>query len=412
MHTGGMVIIGAGETGASAARTLRVEGWQGPIVLIGQENLAPYERPPLSKGTLASGSEVPPTFILNESALKELDITWLRESLAVQIDRNRQIVLLADGQEIAYDKLLLATGASPRKLMLEGSDTTGVMVLRTFADAERLRTRLAAGRHLVVIGAGFIGLEVAATALERGCEVTVLEVGPRILMRGVPLGIAQAVEARHREAGVNFQLGVGIARIANVDGEQRITLADGTSLRCDAIIAGIGAIPETSLATACGLDVEGGIHVNDRLATSDPAIYAAGDCCAFPHGVYGGTRIRLEAWRNAQEGGAHAARNMLGADQPYEAIPWFWSDQYEQTLQVVGLPDGNDVTVQRHSEDGSLFFFHLNSSHQLIAASGIGSGIAKEIKLAEMLIAKHAVLDPAKLAEPGLKLKALLKEFS
>ncbi|WNR42847.1 NAD(P)/FAD-dependent oxidoreductase [Paenibacillus roseipurpureus] len=412
MSTRGMVIIGGGETGASAARTLREEGWQGPITLIGQENLAPYERPPLSKGALALGSEAAPAFILKEQTLEELSITWVREARAVKIDRDRHIVQLADGQEIAYDKLLLATGASPRKLTLEGSNTTSVMELRTFADAERLRSKLEAGRQLVVIGAGFIGLEVAASARERGCQVTVLEVGHRILMRGVPLGIAQAVEARHREAGVNFQLGVGIERIESASGEQRITLANGQELRCDAIIAGIGAIPETSLAAACGLDVGNGILVNDRLATSDPTIYAAGDCCAFPHGVYGGTRIRLEAWRNAQEGGAHAARNMLGADQPYEAIPWFWSDQYEQTLQVIGLPDASTLTVQRHTEDESLFFFHLDDEHRLAAASGIGAGIAKEIKLAEMLIVKRAVLDPVVLAAPGLKLKALLKELS
>ena len=406
----GMVIIGAGEAGARAAVELRNRGWDGPITLIGEERQAPYERPPLSKQQLLAPDEPPPVFILNDDLLARHGIRLLAGSPVALIDRAAHEAVLADGSRVPYQKLLLTTGARPRKMSLDGSDLSQMMYLRTYRDALALRSRLQAGKRVVVIGGGFIGLEVAASARERGCSVTVIEAAPRILMRGVPEEIAHIVEARHLAAGVRMTCGTGIGSIEFDGSEHVIRLADGAVVRCDAIVAGIGAVPETSLAEACGLALENGIRVDERLATSDPDIFAAGDCCSFPHQLYGGRRIRLEAWRNAQEQGRHAAGGMLGANDPYTVLPWFWSDQYELTLQVVGLPDSGEVTVSRDLGEAGKLFFHLTGDGRLVSASGIGpsSGIAKDIRLAAMLIERHAVPSPEDLERPNVKLKSLL----
>jgi 3-phenylpropionate/trans-cinnamate dioxygenase ferredoxin reductase subunit len=406
----GMVIVGAGEAGARAAIELRTQGWNGSITLIGEEKKTSYERPPLSKDCLLTEEEPSPVFILDQGKLAQLTIEFLPGMAVTEIDRNNRSVVLTDGRRIGYERLLLATGARPRKLSLEGSDVSNILYLRTFADALAIRSGLLPGKHVAVIGGGFIGLEVAASARKRGCSLTLIEVAPRILMRGVPEGIARIVEARHRQAGVVFKLGVGINSIKDTKNGQAIILADGTFIHCDMIIAGIGAIPETSLASQCGLEIENGVRVNEMLATSDPNIFAAGDCCSFPHPLYAGKRIRLEAWRNAQDQGVHVARNMLGATEPYAAVPWFWSDQYDFTLQVTGLPDQGEKTVIRDLGESGKLFFHFTVEGKLAAASGIGTAaIAKDIRIAEMLIEKQGTLDGDAFVRPEVKLKSLLK---
>jgi 3-phenylpropionate/trans-cinnamate dioxygenase ferredoxin reductase subunit len=406
----GMVIVGAGEAGARTAVELRDQGYTGPITLIGEEKWVPYERPPLSKGTLLLDGEPSPVYILDNERLRQYDITFLSGCKVSDVNRLNRTVVLDDGREVGYDKLLLATGARPRKFTLEGSESADVLYLRTFADALALRAKLSPGKHVAVIGGGFIGLETAASAIERGCSVTLIELGPRILMRGVPEEIARIVDARHRSAGVVFRLGVGIGKIESAGHVHTISLTDGTSISCDAVVIGIGAVPETSLASRIGLDIENGVRVDEMLRTSDPNIFAAGDCCSFPHVIYGGKRMRLEAWRNAQDQGTHAAGNMLGAEEPYTAVPWFWSDQYEQTLQVTGLPDAGDTIVMRDIDDSGKLFFHINSDGRLTAASAIGeiSSIAKDIRLAEMLIHRQAHPDLQDLENPNVKLKSLL----
>ncbi|XID93001.1 NAD(P)/FAD-dependent oxidoreductase [Paenibacillaceae bacterium WGS1546] len=411
MNERGMVIVGAGEAGARTAERLREQGWAGPITLIGKEKEAPYERPPLSKAVLLTDEEPSPAYVVREEKLRELNVEWLGGSAVAKIDRPSHELRLEDGRSVKYERLLLATGASPRRLTMEGSDLGGALYLRTFADSLAIRARLLPGKRVIIVGAGFIGLEVAASARERGCEVTVLEVGPRILMRVLPQEIASIVEERHRRAGVAFKLGTGIARVARAGGEHVITLADGEQLRGETLIIGIGAIPETALAADSGLAVDNGIATDERLATSDPDVFAAGDCCSFPHRLYGGRRMRLEAWRNAVDQGAHAAESMLGSSAAYEAVPWFWSDQYDLTLQVAGLAAGEATTVGRESARGQTLVFHLDGEGRLLAASGVGSpSIAKDIRVAEMLVTRQAVLDPAKLANPDVKLKALLAE--
>jgi 3-phenylpropionate/trans-cinnamate dioxygenase ferredoxin reductase subunit len=256
------------------------------------------------------------------------------------------------------------------------------------------------------VGGGFIGLEVAASARKLGCNVTLVEAQPRILMRGVPEEIARVVHARHVEAGVTMQVGTALKAV-ETDG---ILLADGHKVKAEIVIAGIGAAPEVALAKDAGLAVENGIICDETLKTSDPDIYAAGDCCSFPHRLFGNKRMRLEAWRNATDQANVATANMLGGTKSYDAVPWFWSDQYDLSLQIAGSPGDGVETVRRQVGEGFVIF-HRDATGRLVGASGIGPGnsIARDVKLAEMLIARQAAPAAAALADPATPLKALLK---
>ena len=264
---------------------------------------------------------------------------------------------------------------------------------------------------LAVIGGGVIGLAIAASARARGCTVSVVEMAPRILGRAVPALVAARVADHHRAAGITLLEGIGLSNIAPGGAAgAAVHLADGRVLEADSVVVGIGAIAETALAEAAGLAIENGIRVDGRLATSDPAIFAAGDCCSFPHPVFGGRRLRLEAWRNAQDQGRHVAGAMLGEMADYAAIPWFWSDQLGETLQIAGLPDEGDETIIRDL-DGMPFLFHLKAG-RLVGASAFGplGKVARDIRLAEMLIAAGASPDRAALADPVVRLKSFLTD--
>jgi len=403
----GMVIVGAGEAGARAAAALREEGWGGPVTLIGAEIHPPYERPPLSKAALLAEAEPAAATVLDRGRAAALGIDLVLGAEVTAINRPARTVTLADGRSLPYARLLLATGARPRRLAVPGHERA--LYLRRFDDALALRPWLRPGVRLAIIGGGFIGLELAAAATARGCAVTVIEALPRILMRGVPAELAVVIADRHRAAGVDLRTGVGVERIAP-DGA--VVLADGGRVAADAVIAGIGAVPEAALAEAAGLAVNNGIAVDATLATADPDIFAAGDCAACAHPLYPGRRIRLEAWRNALDQGGLAARNLLGRGEAITAVPWFWSDQYELSLQIAGLADEGRSTVGRDLGDGARLLFHLAADGRLVAACGIGplGKVGREIRLAEMLIARRAAPDPAALAAPAVRLKALLAE--
>ncbi|MEP6565817.1 MAG: FAD-dependent oxidoreductase [Mesorhizobium sp.] len=406
--TKGMVIIGAGECGGRAALTLRDLGYVHPVTLVGDEPHLPYERPPLSKDAMASDApEI--KAIASEALLAEKSIRHVHSVQAVAIDRAAHSVRLSDGSVLAYDKLLLATGSTPRKLPMPGLGARCVY-LRTFNDALAIRAHLRAGNRIAIVGGGFIGLELAAAARRLGADVTVIEAQPRILMRGVPAEIAQVIHAAHEAEGVTILCGDGIAAIADDGAQVRITLAGGREVVADLAVIGIGAVPVTALAAEAGLTIDNGIAVDGELRTGDPDIYAAGDCCSFPLAVYGGRRVRLEAWRNAQEQGALAARNMLGAGEAHAAVPWFWSDQYGLSLQIAGLSDEGRSVVRRDLDDGAFILFHLAQDGRLVAASGIGPGnaVARDIRLAEMLIGKRAKPAPEALGSQAVKLKSLL----
>jgi len=403
------VIIGAGECGARAAFSLRENGHTGQIVLIGSEALHPYERPPLSKHGLVA--DALPTHVAPREKFAEQNIDLRTGVSAMALDPASRTVDLSDGSRIGFDTALIATGASPRQLPFMPRDSRRIVTLRSHDDAVTIRNWLGEGRHLAIIGGGFIGLELAATFRKAGADVTLIEVLPRILMRGVPEQLAALLHERHVSEGVTLHCGKAIQSVARTADGIAIALADGTAIATDIVVVGIGAIPNTALAEAASLVVENGIVVDAHLTTSDPDIFAAGDCCNFPLAVYDGKRVRLESWRSAQEQGALAAANMLGTPTPVSAVPWFWSDQYDLTLQVTGLAEGATETVERRQDDGALILFHLSPDGRLLAASGLGTGnaVARDIRLAEMLIAAGARPDAAVLADPASKLKSLLR---
>ncbi|MGM4914814.1 NAD(P)/FAD-dependent oxidoreductase [Rhizobium sp. 768_B6_N1_8] len=402
------VILGAGECGARAAFALREKGFDGEITLVGSEPHAPYERPPLSKAGLAGN--VDPKFIAARETFEAGNIRLLTGMTATSLDATVHTITLSDGNRLNYDRLLLATGASARAFPNAPADSNHIRSLRTHHDAVTLRAVLRPGKRLAVIGGGFIGLEVAATARQLGADVVLIEGLERVLKRGVPEDVAHFVAERHRAEGVDLRCGVSIESLTEREGKAVIRLSNEETVEADVALVGIGARPNTELAEAAGLHTDNGIAVDDRLRTSAADIFAAGDCCSFPLTIYGGRRVRLESWRNAQEQGTLAAANMLGADEPVSAVPWFWSDQYEMTLQITGLADGAVAHLRRDLGEGAFILFHLDAEGRLIAASGIGPGnaVARDIRLAEMLIAARAHPDPAALTASNVKLKTLL----
>lgn len=405
MSDAGMVIVGGGMAGARAIVSLRANGFQGPITLISEETLLPYDRPPLSKAMLVEEQEPQPVLLLDEGMIASLNAIFVRGVKAIGIDRKAKALVLEDGRALSYDKLLIATGAKPRRLSIEGGELA--YTLRDFADGDHLRSRLRQSKSAAIIGGGFIGLEVASSARKLGLDVTLVEAQPRILMRGVPEEIAKVVHGRHVEAGVTMQVGTALKAV-ETDG---VRLADDRKVKAEIVVAGIGASPEIALAQAAGLTIENGISCDATLQTSDPDIYAAGDCCSFPHGLFGNKRMRLEAWRNATDQANVATENMLGASKPYMAVPWFWSDQYDLSLQIAGNPADGPEIIRRQTGEQSFVMFHRDHEGRLVGASGIGPGnsIARDVKLAEMLIGKRAAPSAEQLADPTVQLKVLLK---
>jgi 3-phenylpropionate/trans-cinnamate dioxygenase ferredoxin reductase component len=406
----GMVIVGGGKAGARAAVALRENGYEGPVTLITGEAHAPYDRPPLSKAIITDSEHPAPPFLTDEATLKSINVNFVAGSEVEAIDRPAKTVALQSGQAFAYDKLLLTTGAVPRRLNIAGSDAARVRYLRNYEDAMALRENITDGKHIIIIGGGFIGLEVAASARKRGAEVTLIEGLPRVLSRGVPEEVAAIVSARHRAEGVDIRCGIGLAGFEERGNKIAALLNDGTAIAGDLVLVGIGAVPVSALAEKAGLACDNGISVDDRLQTSDPCIFAAGDCVSFPLTIYGGRRVRLESWRSAQDQGALAAANMLGNNEALVTVPWFWSDQYDLTLQIAGLQDEGITTVRRDLSETAFILFHIAADGRLVAASGIGLGnaVAKDIRLSEMIIAKGLKPSPTDLADTTINLKRLL----
>lgn len=391
--------------GATACRHLRAKGCAGAIALVGEENLLPYDRPPLSKASIVDEAEPAPVWLMDEAAASDLKVDVHKAAAAIAIDRNSKTVTLSTGASLPYDKLLVATGAKPRALPVPGGEHA--LLLRNHEDSLDLRQRFVAGKRIVIIGGGFIGLELASSAVKKGCVVTVIEAQPRILMRGVPEQIARVIHTEHERNGVTMLANTGISHLTAT----AVHLVDGRSVPADSIIAGIGAAPSTKLAAEAGLATGNGITCNEYLQSSDPDIYAAGDCASFIHAKLGNRRMRLEAWRSAQEQAETAATNMLGGTQQHISVPWFWSDQYELGLQITGVADMGPVTVARQPNPQTLILFHLAEDGTLMGASGIGPGntVARDIKFAEMMIAKSIKPPQDVLADAAQNLKPLIK---
>jgi 3-phenylpropionate/trans-cinnamate dioxygenase ferredoxin reductase subunit len=405
-----IVIVGAGECGARAALALRDHGFAGDVTVIGDESRPPYERPPLSKSTITNEELPPPATVLDSASAAEMRISLRLGSRVSSIERSGHEVVLDTGERLPYTRLLLSTGAQPRPLPVPAD--TGVYALRTYDDALALRGLFRPATRVGIIGGGFIGLELAASASARGCAVTVVEAADRVLARGVPEAIALAVSQRHAAAGVAIHCGVVVERVSRTGSGWTVFAAGREPIRCDLVVAGVGAIPDTALAAAAGLRIENGVAVDEYLVTSDPDILAAGDCCSLPHLLYDGRRVRLESWRNAQDQGTAAARNLLGGSVPYRRVPWFWSDQHDLSLQVAGLPDPSDTPVVRSRDDGVDLHFGLGPDGRLRSAAAIGPGnaVARDIRLAELLIDQEMCPVPAALADPVIGLKSLLAQ--
>lgn len=399
MMNAALIIVGAGHAGGRAALTLREEGYSGRLILIGDEPHVPYERPPLSKGLLQGSMDLAGCSLCDSARLAELGIEHIAGNPVRELDPPQHRLQLADGQWLSYAGLLLATGGRARRLPQAQAN---VLYLRTHDEALALKSALRPGARLVIVGGGFIGLEVAATARGLGCEVTVLEAGPRLAGRVLAPVISEALLQVHRQQGVDVRLNVALESIH----AEAVQLVDGQLLPCDLVVVGIGMQPNIELAVAAGLEVGQGIRVDAHLRTSVPDIYAAGDVCEFR---LGGEYQRQETWRNAEAQGRHAALNMLGREEPFEALPGFWSDQYDWGLQTVGVI--TPLTVSRALPGAGLLLFYLDADQHLQGACGWGPGnsVAKDIKLCERLISARIALNAASLADPDVSLKHLLR---
>jgi len=400
----GVVIVGAGHGGVQAAASLREEGYAGPITLISDDPNAPYQRPPLSKAFI-KGEATAESLILRGPAFyaeKQIDLR-LGETVAA-IEPAAKAVRLASGAPLAYEHLILATGALARPASFSGVELEGVLALRDINDAARLKAQLEGAQNVVVIGAGFIGLEFAATAAAKGRDVQVVEVAPRVMGRAVSQAISDFFADAHRGFGVKLHLGVGVAGIEGRDGRATgVHLADGRRLPADLVLVGIGIIANESLASAAGLGVDNGIVVDAALTTSDPHISAIGDCCAHPN-VYAGRLFRLESVQNATDQARVVARKLTGKPAAYDALPWFWSDQGDLKLQIAGLNMGCDTFVTRGDLASRSFSVFGFSAGKLRVVESVNR--AADHMMARRLIAAGAALSPDEAADLAFDLKA------
>ena len=400
-----IVIVGAGQAAAQASDTLRRKGFQGEVALVGEEPLLPYQRPPLSKKYLAGALERERLLIRPAQFYADHNITAHLGRRCVEIDRGAQHVQLDDGTQLAYDALLLTTGSHPRPLAVPGKDLAGVHFLRTIADVDRIRAELTAGHRLVIVGGGYIGLEVAATARELGLEVTLLEMADRVMNRVTCAEISAFYTAEHVRHGVRIICNARVQSFeanANSDRVGAVVCEDGTRHLADIVIVGVGVVAADELAAAAGLECTIGIVVDEFCRTSDPNIYAAGDCVSQPN-IHYGRRMRLESVDNAFEQGASAALNILGTSTRHDKLPWFWSDQYDLKLVIIGIGLEYDRVVLRGDPASRAFSACYLRSGELIALDAVNN--PKDQMAARKLIPTHPHPNPDKLADAGIPLK-------
>ncbi len=397
-----IVVIGAGQAGAALVAKLRALGHSGSLTLIGAEQSPPYQRPPLSKAYLLGEMEETRLWLRNPAFYAEAGIDLRLGQPVTAIDRTARTVTV-DGQTVHYDQLALTTGSVPRRLPdAAGGALAGVHVVRTLADVDAMRKEFAAGRRLVVIGGGYVGLEAAAVAAKLGLQVTVVEMAPRILQRVAAPETSDWVRALHTAHGVRILEGMALDRLVGEGRVQAARLADGTELPADFVIAGVGILPATALAEAAGLALDNGIAVDAQGRTSDPAIWGAGDCTSFP---WQGGRLRLESVQNAIDQAELVAANMLGAGQDYRPMPWFWSDQYDMKLQIAGLNLGYDRVVTRGPEGGAVSFWYFRGD-ALLAVDAMND--PRAYMVGKRLIEAGHSPAPAQVSDLSVPLKALL----
>ncbi|SEM72007.1 3-phenylpropionate/trans-cinnamate dioxygenase ferredoxin reductase subunit [Roseovarius tolerans] len=398
----GVVVVGAGQAGAALVAKLRNDGYDSPVTLFGEEPVPPYQRPPLSKKYLLGDMALERLYLRPESYYAEAGIE-LRTGLRVTgIDRAAQEVVMGE-ERLSYEHLVLATGSLPRRLPAAiGGDLGGVHVVRTLADVDAMAPGFQPGAKVLIVGGGYIGLEAAAVAASRGMQVVLVEMAERILQRVAAKETSDYFRALHTRHGVDIREGVGLERLLGDGQVSGARLSDGSDLDVDMVIVGVGIAPDTKLAEAAGLETCNGIAVDAQGRTSDPAIWAVGDCASFPHQ---GGRLRLESVPNAIDMGECVAGNIMGRAQDYVPQPWFWSDQYDVKLQIAGLSTGYDRIVIR--DGGAAMSFWYYRGDQLLAVDAMND--PRAYMVGKRLIDAGKSADPVLVADAGADLKPLLK---
>ena len=397
----GVVVIGAGQAGASLVSKLRDEGYQDAITLVGDEPVPPYQRPPLSKKYLLGEMSAERLYLRPARYYSDARIDLRLGTPVTGIDRAARAVMLGD-ERLDYAHLVLATGSVPRRLPASiGGDLGGVHVVRTLADVDRMSPGFGPGARLLIVGGGYIGLEAAAVAASRGMDVTLVEMADRILGRVAAPETAAYFRALHQRHGVDLREGVGLERLSGDQHVHAACLSDGTELEVDMVIAGVGIVPDTRLADLAGLEIDDGVAVDAQGLTSDPAIWAVGDCASFP---YQGGRLRLESVPNAIDMAECVAGNIMGAETEYVPKPWFWSDQYDVKLQIAGLNTGYDRIVTRKAGTATSFWYYKGD--RLLAVDAMND--PRAYMVGKRLIEGGKTADPAIVADPAADLKSLL----
>lgn len=394
------VIIGAGQAGVQAVQSLRAEGFRGRLTMVGEEAYPPYQRPPLSKTYLLGTFARERLFLKGDDYYRETECTLMLNTRAVAVDRDARTVALGDGRTLSYDRLLFATGTRVKKLRCSGADLPGLHYLRDIADVDGLRKEFITGARVAIVGGGYIGLEVASVAAKRGLQVTVFEAADRLMPRTVSKPVSDFYEAEHRKAGVTLKLNTLVEGFEGA-GRVQAVRAGGVNYPADLVLVGIGVVPNDELAAAAGLACSDGIVVDQSAMTSDPAIFAAGDCTR--HHGHDGAEIRLECVQNAIDQAKHAALAMMGWPETYREVPWFWSDQYDLKLQIAGLARPGDTIVLRGDPASRKFaVFHLREG-KVAAVEAVNA--APEYLIGRKLIAAGAAIPPQTLANTSIPMK-------
>ncbi|HEY3839503.1 MAG TPA: FAD-dependent oxidoreductase [Bryobacteraceae bacterium] len=402
----GVVIVGAGQAGFQLAVSLRSDGYDGPVILVGDEPFLPYQRPPLSKAYLAGKQDIEAVTLRPESFYVEQGINLLMGETASAIDRTARTVRLSSGSALPYDSLVLATGARNRLLPVVGAGFDNVCYLRTRAEAVNLGERLEAARSLVIIGGGFIGLEVAAAAAMLGKEVTVIEAQARLMARAVAPAMSEFFRALHTRHGVRVVLNGFVREVIGHAGRvSGVAMDGGDAYPADVVVIGIGVVPHVDLAEAAGLPCGNGIIVNEHLKTADDNIYAIGDCAWHPN-RYAGCPVRIESVQNAVDQARSVSASIIGRPRPYDAVPWFWTDQFEAKLQMAGLSVGGDLAVTRGDPDTGRFSVCYFKGDRLMAIDSVNR--PGDHMAGRKLLAAGARLTPTQAADLNFDLKALL----
>lgn len=399
-----IVIVGAGHAAGQLVASLKQLKFDGQITLIGDEPTHPYQRPPLSKKFLCGDMPAERLFVKPEKFYDDPKIELRLATRVSAIDRDKKLVETETGEQFSYDTLILALGSRVRRLKLDGHDLDGVHYLRNIEDAYRIRRDIVDHKKAVVIGAGYIGLEVAAMINQLGLNVTVIEMADRVMSRVVSAEISDFYQIEHVNQGVTFHLSTGVTGFRGDGRIEAVELANGELIPADFVVVGVGVIPNTELAFDAGLKVTDGIVVDDRCQTSDADIYAVGDCTVHPNSIYG-RQLRLESVHNALEQAKTAVANICGSENHYSQVPWFWSDQYDLKLQIAGLSSGYDDIVIRGNPSNRSFACMYLKDGKLIATDAVNS--AKDFVQSKSLIAAATTIDRERLADPGISLNEL-----